>query len=283
LRIPGFGHGPSIRVLHPRTVTFHPRTLNQGPSSGRAGVRAFHSPLRGGHLPAAADLITFQRRAPSIGEHLPADCGRGLRGGDCGSAGCGAGSDGDCGAGRGFRGGWLRAAMAERDGRTRCVDAYSPHIRARMERNRGVLACGVLACGGFGAVDGVRGWKGIAACSRADGKESRRARVRRARVRWMAAADGKNRGVLARGWKGIAACSRAADLARRMAAADGKNRGVLARGGKRIAACSRRAEQGCAGAMRPRGRRRDLRAELARRQPIAGDRTGAVHAYTNLI
>jgi hypothetical protein len=99
----------------------------------------------------------------------------------------------------------------------------------------------------------------------------------------------RNRGVLARGWKGIAACSRAADLARRMAAADGKNRGVLARGGKRIAACSRRAEQGCAGAMRPRGRRRDLRerrssfAELARQQPIAGGRTGAVHAYTNLI
>jgi hypothetical protein len=85
----------SIRVLHPRTVTFHPRTLNQGPSSGRVGVRAFHSPLRGGHLPAAADLIS--RRA-----------------------------------------------------------------RARMERNRGVLACG-----GFGAAVGERGWK-----------ESRRARVR---------------------------------------------------------------------------------------------------------
>jgi hypothetical protein len=70
--------------------TFNPRppsasSINQGPSSGRAGVRAFHSPLRGGHLPAAADLIS--RRA-----------------------------------------------------------------RARMERNRGVLACG-----GFGILEG--GWR----------------------------------------------------------------------------------------------------------------------------
>jgi hypothetical protein len=53
----------------------------------------------------------------------------------------------------------------------------SRRARARMERNRGVLACG-----GFGAADGGRGWK-----------ESRRARARRE----------TNRGVLAAGRTGM--------------------------------------------------------------------------------
>ena len=152
------------RTFHPRPPSIYgdlPSVYAQSRTfqrvCGRAGVRTFHSPLRGGHLPAAADLITFQRA-----------CGReGLPFSAAGRApSSGSGPD--------------------------------------------IAACSRAANLEFLRADGARGWK-----------ESRRARVR--------------------------------------------------------------AEQGCAGSMRPRGRRRDLRAELARRQPIAGGRTGAVHAYTNLI
>jgi hypothetical protein len=85
--------------------------------------------------------------------------------------------------------------------------------------------------------------------SRADGKESRRARVRRARVRriwrdgWWPRVE-RNRGVLARGWKGIAVCSRAADGGRGWKESRRARMRRIWHGGwrprmERIAACSR--------------------------------------------
>jgi hypothetical protein len=215
LRIPGFGHGPSIRVLHPRPPSAYgdlpsayaqSRTFQR--ACGREGLpfsAAGRAPSSGSgpdNFPAAS---TFHRRAPSSGLWT------GI-------------------AGRGLRVGWLRGG--ERWGL----------------RGGGGIS-GRLAAGS----DGRTRWQN-AMCgrlqsthSRADGKESRRARVRRARV-WRIWRGGwrprveRNRGVLTRGWKGIAACSRAAcsravdggrgwKESRRARARMERNRGVLACGG----------------------------------------------------
>jgi hypothetical protein len=156
LQIPGIWP----RTFHPRppsiygdlpSVYAQSRTFQR--ACGRAGVRTFHSPLRGGHLPAAADLITFQRacgreglpfsaagRAPSSGsgpDNFPAASTFHRR---APSSGLRTGI-----AGRGLRVSWLRggerwglrggAGIAGRlaagsDGRTRWQNAMCGRLQS---------------------------------------------------------------------------------------------------------------------------------------------------------
>jgi hypothetical protein len=154
------------------------------------------------------------------------------RGGDFGAAGCGqrwqnamAERDVWTPTVHTFARGWKGIAACSRAACSRVADLArwmasaggkeSRRAHARMERNRGVLACGVLACGGWRPR-----MERIAACSRADGKESRRARVRRI---WRG------------GWRPrmerIAACSRAEGNESRRARG-GQNRDVRGRCGR---------------------------------------------------
>jgi hypothetical protein len=118
---------------------------------------------------------------------------------------------------------WMAAAVFWRSagvrGDGRCAPPPSATFHPREEELRQPSGLRARGCGGgfgavdggsFGAVDGGRGWKGIAACSRADGNETRGLRVEKSRRSGVAGA-----GVMRRIWRGgwrprmerIAACS----------------------------------------------------------------------------
>jgi hypothetical protein len=138
-----------------------------------------------------------------------------------------------------WRGGWQSLCFGDprafagmegaRRGDGRCAPPPSATFHPREEELRQPSGLRAQGCGGgFGAVDGGRGWKGIAACSRADGNETRGLRVEKS---WGSGVAGA--GVMRRIWRGgwrprmerIAACSRAEGNESRRARG-GQNRDV---------------------------------------------------------